>query len=239
MNQTASFNIVNKDLVQDCASCVYKSLLFDTLDDSSLSKINVKKIHKQYAKGERICVEGERIEDLIYIHKGLVKLSKRNNDGVVQILSIAQPLDYIGLLSVFSNKIYKYSLTAIEPTSVCFIDIEVIRHSIRTNGDFALEIIEKMSKAADEIIATKVILGKKSLKSKIAFILIYFAKEVYQSNTYTIPISRTEIAELVDMRTENIIRILSSLKKDHIINAKGQNIEILDMEALELINDQK
>ena len=237
MNQTASFNIINENLIQDCATCMYKSLLFDSLDTGSLSDINTTKIHKQYEKGERICIEGERIENLIYIHKGLVKLSKRNNDGTVQILSIAQPLDYIGLLSVFSNQKYKYSLTAIEPTSVCFINITAIKHNIKTNGNFAIEIIEKISKAADEIINTKITLGKKDLKSKIAYILIFFAKEVYKSNSFNLPISRTEMAELVDMRAENIIRTLSSFKKENIITTKGAKIDILNMEALELISN--
>lgn len=222
----------------NCSTCMYKSLLFDALDPNSLGAINTQKIHKSYSKGERICVEGERIDDLIYIHKGLAKLSKRGSDGTSQIISIAQPLDYIGLLSVFSNEKYKYSLTALEPTSVCFISLESIRNAIRTNGNFALEIVEKMSKAADEIIEIKCILSKANLKEKLAYILLYFAEEVYKSTTFTIPISRIEIAELVDMRTENIIRALSNFKKEGIISTKGQNVEILDMEALKSINPQ-
>jgi len=197
-----------------------------------LQKINSKKTHREYEKGERICVEGERIEDLIYIHKGLVKLSKRNNDGQVQILSIAKPLDYVGLLSVFSNDYYRYSLTAIEPTSVCFINLDSFRETIKSNGEFALEIIEKMSKASDEILSVKVELAKKTLKSKVAYVLLYFSEKIYDSNSFTLPVSRGELAELLDVRVENVIRVLSEYRKNKLVAIKGQEIEIIDIEAV-------
>jgi len=235
MKTKSSVNIVDQTLVQECSSCMYKSLLFDTLDPDSLNTISGLKKQTQYQKGERICVEGERIEHLIYIHKGLVKLSRRNDDGQIQILSIARPLDYVGLISVFSSQKYKYSITAIEPTSVCFIDLECIRETIKTKGDFAMEIVEKMSQASDEVLEARYTLSKKSLKEKLAYILLYFAETIYKSYSFELPISRTEIAELVDMRSENVIRIMSSFKKENIIKTKGQKVEILDVEQLRLI----
>lgn len=220
------------DIRLDCSTCLYKSLLFDSLKKKDLQKINSKKTHREYEKGERICIEGERIENLIYIHKGLVKLSKRNNDGQVQILSIARPLDYIGLLSVFSNDFYRYSLTAIEPTSVCFIDLDSFREAIKSNGDFALEIVEKMSIASDEILSIKVDLAKKTLKSKMAYILLYFSEKIYDSNSFTLPVSRGELAELLDVRVENVIRVLSEYRKNKLIETKGQEVKIIDIEAV-------
>lgn len=236
MKTNSSENIVDQTLVQECSCCIYKSLLFDTLDPKALNKISGLKKQSQFQKGERICVEGERIENLIYIHKGLVKLSRRNEDGQVQILSIARPLDYVGLISVFSSNKYKYSITAIEPTSVCFIDLECIRDTIKSKGDFAMEIVEKMSQASDEVLEARYTLSKKTLKAKLAYILLYFAETIYESYSFELPISRTEIAELVDMRSENVIRIMSDLKKNNIIKTKGQKVEILDVEQLRLIN---
>ena len=229
----------NISLISDCESCMYRSLLFDTLDQNSLRKINTKRKQSIYKKGERICVEGERIEDLVYIHTGLVKLSKRNNDGQTQILSIAQPLDYVGLLSVFSNTTYQYSITAIETSSVCFINLESVKDTIKSNGDFALDFVAKMSKASDEIIFYRQMLSKKGLKEKIAFILLFFSNEIYKSSMFEFPISRQEIADIVGARAENVIRIISDFKKKKIINSRGQKIEILDKECLlELIKNK-
>lgn len=225
------------DLIQDCASCDYKSLLFKTLDDSSLMKISVCKNQYQFKKGERICIEGERIENLIYLNKGLVKLSRNNNDGRTQIVSIAKPFDYIGLLSVFSNDKYKYSLTAIEPSSVCFISLECIKDSIVNNGKFAMEILEKMSKISNTVLESKFTLSNKHLRGRIAHILLFFAEKIYSSYEFSLPVSRAEIAQLIDMRTENVIRIMSEFRKDGIIKINGPIVEIIDTDRLKSINE--
>jgi len=49
------------------------------------------------------------------------------------------------------------------------------------------------------------------------------------------PLSRKEIAELIDMSTENVIRILSEFRKDNIIRIDGSCIEILNIGQLERI----
>lgn len=52
------------------------------------------------------------------------------------------------------------------------------------------------------------------------------------------PISRKEIAELIGMTTENVIRILSEFKKEEIIRIEGKEIEILDFDRLQMISDR-
>ncbi|MCD6200582.1 MAG: winged helix-turn-helix domain-containing protein, partial [Bacteroidales bacterium] len=46
---------------------------------------------------------------------------------------------------------------------------------------------------------------------------------------------RKEIAELIHMRTENVIRILSEFRKDRIIEIEGKLIRILEKDKLQQI----
>ncbi len=236
MEASTKIDISDCELVQDCSSCNYKSLLFETLDDTYLKKISGCKNQYRFKKGQTICVEGDKIENLIYLHKGLVKLHRTSSSGRSQIISISKPFDYIGLLSVFSNHNYKYSLTAIEPSSVCFINLECIKDSIINNGKFALEIVEKMSKVSDDVLGAKFSLSNKHLRGRIAYILLYFSDKIYNSLEFNLPVSRAEIAELIDMRTENVIRIMSEFRKDKIIKINGHIIEIIDINRLKSIN---
>ncbi len=227
-----------QEQIFDCSDCAYRNLFFKTLKDDQLYKISLCKKQVAFNKGETICKEGSPVTSLIYLHKGLVKLHISTHTGRSQIISIAKPFDYIGLMSIFSNKIYKYSITAIEPCSVCFIDIECIKNNIRTNGDFAMEIIEKMSKVNEEVLMAKFELSKRNLRGRIASILIYFADTIYKSNEFDLPVSRNEIAELIDMRTENVIRIFSEFRKDKIIKINGPTIEIINPELLHTIGNK-
>jgi CRP/FNR family transcriptional regulator len=51
-----------------------------------------------------------------------------------------------------------------------------------------------------------------------------------------LPISRKEIGELINMTTENVIRILSEFRKDGLVRIDGKNIEILNKELLEKLS---
>ena len=57
------------------------------------------------------------------------------------------------------------------------------------------------------------------------------------SNKFVLPISRREIAELIDMRTENVIRIMSEFRKDGLIKINGHIIEVINPEMLLKVSD--
>ena len=89
---------------------------------------------------------------------------------------------------------------------------------------------------ADILISTRLDLNSRQIRGRIAYILCYFATEVYDSHKFNLPISRKEIGELIDMRVENVVRVLSEFRKDGIIAIEGTQIEIKNFEKLSWIN---
>ncbi|HAN19135.1 MAG: hypothetical protein A2X13_02420 [Bacteroidetes bacterium GWC2_33_15] len=223
--------------VNDCKECIYRSWAFKNLSDDELKLINSRKKEKFFRKGELVCLEGDTVTSFLYLQTGLVKLYKTESNNREHIISIAKPMDFIGLLSIFSNTVHVYSITAIEDSIVCLVDLEVIKNLIKTNGVFAIDFFEKISKVADSVIKTRVDINTRQLRGRIAYILLHFSKHIYNSSKFNLPISRKEVAELIDMSTENVIRVLSEFRKDKIIQIEGKNIEILDIKRLEKIYD--
>ena len=220
-----------------CDVCLYKSYLFNHLTKQEIVWVNLNKKEIVIEKGDIIYQEGEKIKNLVYLKEGLVKLYKAGHGRTQQIISIATPRDFIGLLSVFSNTEYLYSLTALEDSSLCIIDMEIIKKIILQNGKFALSLIEKMNRISDVVISNKVELGIKQLRGRIAHILLMFAGQVYRSDIYELPVSRKEIGELIDMRTENVVRILSEFRNDQLIGIEGKKIEIKNKSMLGKISE--
>lgn len=220
-----------------CDDCIYKSYLFNYLTKEEVALVNLNKKEIDIEKGEIICQEGEMIKYLVYLKEGLVKLYKTRQGRTQQIISIGTPRDFIGLLSVFSNTKYHYSLAALEDSSLCMIDLDVIKKIILQNGKFALNLIEKMNRISFVVLNNKVDLGIKQLRGRIAHILLMFAGQVYESDIYELPVSRKEIGELIDMRTENVVRILSEFRKDQLIGIEGKKIEIKNKSMLEKISE--
>lgn len=218
-----------------CNKCVFRSLLFDNLSDDELIDLNLNKIERKFYKKERVVEQGEPIREFLYLKEGLIKLVKKDGMKKDHIISIAKPLNFIGFLSVFSNDKYQYSINAIEDSVLCFINLDVLKNTIKNNGIFALEVLEKISKISDEIIQFRMMIDRRQLRGRIAYILVMFAKQVYFNSRFELPLSRKEIAELIDMSTENVIRILSEFRRDGIIRIDGSMIDILNMGQLERI----
>ena len=98
-----------------------------------------------------------------------------------------------------------------------------------------LNLIEKISDTAVNIVQTGLDLQDRQMMGRIAYIIRFFALEIYKADYFNLPLSRKEIGELVEMRTENVIRVLSEFRKDKIISIEGKNIRVIDMKLLERI----
>jgi len=224
--------ILDKSL---CSQCVYRTWAFNRLTSDELQTIEDNKQEIYFYKGEAICYEGQKIEHFLYLRTGLVKLFSTGKNEKEHIISIGKPLDFISLLNIFSNEHHIYTITAIESSVVCFVDLDIIKKLIRQNGDFALEFMEKLSKVSDDVIKTRLNINTRQLRGRIAYILMFFSSHIYGKADFELPISRKEIAQLIDMSTENVIRILSEFRKDGLIDIEGKHIRIKNADKLNRI----
>lgn len=222
----------------NCNNCIVRSLVFEFMNDEMQQKVCNSKKELSYNRGEIIIKEGSPIEDFAYIKEGLVKLHQSKNGSRDSIIYIAKPFDFITVLTVFSETKYKYSITAIEKTDVCFFKLEQIRSMALNNAAFGFGLIRKMSSVSDKIINSYTEINQKNIRGRIAFILLMFANDIYGKPKFKLPILRKELAQLIGMTTENVIRILSEFSKDGIIKIRGKEIEIIKPEWLKTISEK-
>jgi len=233
------YTFVNMKIVhtiQACERCVFRNLLFDSLNQKEYRLINNARTEKVFFKGEVIKKEGEKFTSFLYLRTGLIKLYKTDQTGKDHILSINKPGDFVSLLYLFSNSFYQYSIAAIEETCVCEVELETIIHLVKTNGDFALNIMKRMGLIADEVISSRFNKAQLQIRGKVASIILYFSDQVYNKQKFRLPVTRREMAELIAMSTENVIRTLSEFKADEILQFKGKEVTIVDYQRLVAIS---
>lgn len=221
----------------NCEGCELKTLFFKNVTTFEIESICTRKAEKTFKKGEPIIREGDEIHEFTYLKSGLVKLFRQGSNGQEQIICFALPLDFVSLLSIFSETHYNYSVTALIDSVTCSINLEEVKAIAAQNGKFAMGIMEKINKASDRIIIDFLEVRQRRLFGRIAYILQYFSNEIFHSNTFDVPVSRKEIAEYIGMTVENVIRTLSDFRKDGIIKIYGTTIEIVDMERLKRISE--
>lgn len=219
-----------------CASCDFREIVFAYLDDATIQELCNHKEELSFRKGEIINHEGEKITDFKYLKTGLVKLYRRTSSGEEQVITITRPFEFVSNMSIFSEDRYKYSVSAVEDSVVCVVVLDFIKGLFMKNGGFAMGLLTKISKINDKIITQTLDIRQKNLVGRVAYVLLYFTKEIYNSMVFDLPVSRKEIADYIGMSTANVIRTISDFKKDGIIKVFGKTIEIVDINKLEIIS---
>ena len=220
-----------------CEKCQLRTLFFTNVTANELFDICQIKEEKSYSKGDFITREGDVINEFLYLKEGLVKLSKSTIDGKDQIISFSKPYDFVSLLSIFSSERYKYSVSAVENSVVCILDLNLIKTNAMQNAMFAMDLIKRVSEATDKIVLDNLEIKRKYLKGRVAHVLLYFSNYIYNKDEFELPISRREIAEYIGMTSENVIRTLSEFSKDEIIKIFGKDILIVNKKRLHDISE--
>jgi len=143
---------------------------------------------------------------------------------------------YLGLPTTFGSKINQYSVTAVSDAEVCFIDLEVFQTILDENKEFNREIIQEFCKNELESFHRCANRTQKLIRGNMADALLDFADKIFKSDTFTLPLSQTEFANLVDTSRESVSRVLAEFDKDGIIKVTGRQIEILNKKSLMLVS---
>ncbi|TAL59228.1 MAG: Crp/Fnr family transcriptional regulator [Bacteroidetes bacterium] len=219
-----------------CAHCDFRDVVFSYLDDHSVEELCDNKEEQVFRRGEIINHEGEKITNFKYLKSGLVKLYRRTSTGEEQVITITRPFEFVSNMSIFSEERYQYSVSALEDSVVCMIKLDFIKELFLKNGSFAMGLLTKISMINDKIISQTLDIRQKNLVGRVAFVMLYFTKEIYNSRVFDLPVSRKEIADYIGMSTANVIRTLSDFKKEGIIRVFGKTIEVVDVDKLEIIS---
>jgi CRP-like cAMP-binding protein len=227
-----------KDFDPDCLciTCEFREIAFSYLNDEVIQELCRHKKERTYRRGEVIHRGGDLITEFKYLKSGLVKLFRTSKNGDEQIVTITKPFEFVSNMSIFSEERYPYSVAALEESAVCCIDLEYIKRLVIENGGFAMGLLTKISKANEKIISLTLDLRQKNLAGRVAYVLLYLSREIYNSNIFDIPVSRREIADFIGMSMANVIRTLSDFKKEGILTFHGKTLEIIDKKKLELVS---
>lgn len=220
----------------DCEKCELRSAFFESFREDELEHFCRNKQETFHHPGDFIFREGDEVKNFSYLKSGLLKLFKTMPNGKDQIITISGPFDFVSLLGVFTISHQTYSVSALEDSVICHVDIKEIKHILRNNGLFSLNLMVRLGMISNKIIQESMEIRRRNTNGKVAYILLKMSRELYMNQTFNLPVSRREIAEYTGMTTENVIRTMSEFRKEKIIRINGREIEIMDMESLDRIS---
>ncbi|HLV50746.1 MAG TPA: Crp/Fnr family transcriptional regulator [Flavobacterium sp.] len=218
-----------------CEQCIIRELSsLKTLSKDELIHISNCKDSFEIKKGDAIFSEGDMINGVYCIKEGTCKMVKMNANGKDTILKFISKGNLLGQDAILIEKKASLSAVAVEDMKVCFIPKSEIFNLINDNNRFSFEVIKDVCSQLDEANNFAVIHTHKTVKERLAHVLIDLHKSagVDENGTLNLQLSREEIANMVGTATESCIRLLSELKKSGHIDLLGKKIRIVDLKGL-------
>lgn len=215
-----------------CRDCEEKSCAAAVLNVGELDKINENSREAEFKKGEILLHEGSMTSHIIYLKSGIVKEFIKSSTDREQILQIVKKYSYLGLSSLFGDRINHYSYAALENVRVCYIDINHFTQLIRENGNFAYEILVSVSRDSLNSFHRFVNQSQKKTYGRVADAILYFSNIIFESYKFDLPFSRQELADLIGISRESATRVLTKFREDGILDIRGKQIRILNPDLL-------
>jgi len=219
-----------------CVDCKDKSCAVTVLTLKQLELLNNNSKEVDLKKGEIILHSGALNSHIVYLKTGYVKEYITGDNDRSRILQIIKHHSYLGLHSLFGDKINHYSYSALVDLKICYIDIDIFKRLVKESGVFAFELLKYLSKESLLINYNFIMNGQKNTNGRFADMLIYLSEEIFESISFEMHLSRQELSELIGISRENTARVISQFKSDGIIDITDKRIKILKMDMVKKIS---
>lgn len=187
-----------------------------------------------FNKGESLFEEGNNVDGVYFIESGTAKLYKLGFNRKEQILRFIKEGDIIGYRALLIGEAYQATAEAMSDLQATFIPGDVFLHLLEVNPQLSYAMLQKISFELGESSNTVTFLAQKTVRERLAEVLLLLEQKLGTDPEGFIKISltREEIANLIGTATESAIRLISEFKQDDYIAVEGRNIKILNHEKL-------
>jgi CRP/FNR family transcriptional regulator len=221
----------------NCIKCKLRSELTKSLSDSEFNNLVENSVTVSFKKGDLILKQNAFALNIVYIKSGLVKthISGPYKERIHRILKAPS---FLGIPTTFGDRINNYSATAIADTTACFFDASLFKELICQNGYFAYDIIENLCK--NELLNYNKFTNQlqKQIPGLVAEVLLCFSNSIYENNSFELPLTRSELGDLIGTSRESVSRVLTDFSNENLIKVQTKNISILKKDVLMKISEK-
>ena len=196
-----------------------------------LSHLSDDRKEKSFKRKEAIYREGDYANYLYYLIKGKVKSIKTDTYGKEFVTEVIGQNSFFGYMTLLEDQEYHESAIAMEDSTVAIIPKNDFKSLIEKNRDVAVRFIKILSGNVREKEEQLLQMAYTPVRERVADTLLKLHKLNDQNNN-TIEVMREDLASMVGTAKESLIRMLSEMKKDGVIEISGRQIKLIDMEEL-------
>lgn len=224
--------------MKSCAGCHEKCLLCETLLCSCHPTHQLRplqgSIHKKTYKPKEILFhEGDPANRLFLLSSGYVKLSTALPDGRNQGLRLGMARQFIGFEGL-NETCYSYTAEAVTPVEVCSLPYKDMLRIMEQNAHLAIAVVDALNRELQRSNAVIRNLGLLNSTERVASLLLSLLPPPVHCQDIPLPLTRTDMAEMLGLTLETVSRVLSRMSREDIIHLppNGRQMRIIDRARL-------
>lgn len=210
------------------------SAIFADLPDAALARLEAACVRRTYRRNQYLWYQGDDGARLVVVASGLVKVVLSSPQGDQVVLTTLGPGASFGELALLDGSPRSASVIAAEPTTVLLLSratvLEllgrypaVLDAMLRTLGN----LIRRLTEQAGDLVFL-------DLGGRVAKLLLHLAETHGDGSTVPdLGLSQSDLAQMVGATRPAVNRVLQMFASRGVIKIDGQQIALLDIEALQ------
>jgi CRP-like cAMP-binding protein len=206
------------------------------MNEKEVEKLNKCKTTHEYKRGQAVFYEGNPPLAIYCIHSGMVKLFKTGYSGVEYVIRLLGPGEIIGFRALLAGEPFAATAQAVSDTQICIISKEDFLNLLNSSSQLSFNLMAKL--AVDLRISEEKFLSRaqESVKQRTARMLLQLLETSNEfsdnDSRISVPILRSEMAQVVGTTPETLSRTLRSLAQKQILRLNRSEISVTDVDKL-------
>ncbi|WP_269024896.1 response regulator [Aquirufa nivalisilvae] len=210
------------------------SLAQKALDFLDFTHFDGEKRTHHVQKKQSIYTEGDSPSRLFFLEKGKIKTYHTNREGKYFITSFIKEGEFFGYVDILENQIYRETAEALEESVVLSISSNEFKDLLKQNIHLEIYFRKALTSYLMKNEKILVSMAYQSLRIRVSMALVELAKTYGKdvNGPVVIRLSREDLASRVGTATETVIRTLSDFKKEGLLEIRGSEMTLLDVNKL-------
>ncbi|WP_118951061.1 Crp/Fnr family transcriptional regulator [Taibaiella helva] len=202
-----------------------------------LPAVAVHKRNYRIRKGQPVFTEGDPVTGIYFIYEGKVKVHKRWDDEKELIIRFARKGDIVGHLGLGDDPYFPVSATALEPVTVCYIDMPFFRSTLAVNSEMVNALLRFFANELQESERRMRNLVHMPVKARIAQALLQLQQQfgADAEGYIDIELSRQDLASFSGSSYETLFKVINELSAQKIMTANGRRFRILNHRKMDAL----
>lgn len=215
------------------------SLIGDIGGKDALHRFMEGKKLNSYKKKESVYQEGNYPNGMYFLNKGKVKLYKTHPLGKELITSLLKEGEFFGYTALLENAPYNESAETMELSEITYVPKEDFFQLLYGQREITKKFLHILTHNISEQQDKLLELAYSSVRKRVAESLLELQNRFQTSGegTFSIAISREDLAGMAGTATESLIRTLSDFKEEELVEIKEGKIYLLDAERLKAMKN--